>query len=85
MSAPGPRAGSSGRNGRCSNAPVAVLAASRASVPGSEPTPEAAPRRSGKGCGVLTRPSLLTTTAPVPSAGLGTGAAGSIRRDQYAW
>ncbi len=43
MSAPGPRAGSSGRWGSVSNEPVTVFAASRASVPGIEPTPVAVP------------------------------------------
>lgn len=44
MSAPGPRAGSSARNGKSSKDPVTVLAASRASPPGIEPTPVAAPK-----------------------------------------
>lgn len=44
MSAPGPRAGSSARNGKSSKDPVAVLAASRASPPGREPTPVAGPK-----------------------------------------
>jgi hypothetical protein len=43
MSAPGPRAGSSGRKGKSSKVPVTVLAASRASPPGMDPTPVAAP------------------------------------------
>ncbi|GAA2717458.1 hypothetical protein GCM10010315_30790 [Streptomyces luteosporeus] len=43
MSAPGPRAGSSGRWGSASSDPVTVFAASRASSPGIEPTPVAAP------------------------------------------
>src|SRR3954447_8817598 len=43
MSAPGPRAGNSARNGKSSKLPVTVLAASRASPPGMEPTPVAAP------------------------------------------
>lgn len=41
MSAPGPRAGSSARYGNSSKDPVTVLAASRASPPGREPTPVA--------------------------------------------
>ncbi|GFE21914.1 hypothetical protein Sliba_23670 [Streptomyces nigrescens] len=43
MSAPGPRAGSSGRYGKVSSDPVTVLAASRASPPGIDPIPVAAP------------------------------------------
>ncbi len=45
MSAPGPRAGSSGRWGKSSKLPVTVFAASRASVPGREPMPVAGPKR----------------------------------------
>ncbi len=44
MSAPGPRAGSSARNGKSSKEPVTVLAASRASPPGRDPTPVAGPQ-----------------------------------------
>ena len=43
MSAPGPRAGSSGRWGKVSTDPVTVFAASRASPPGIDPMPVAAP------------------------------------------
>lgn len=43
MSAPGPRAGSSARKGKSSKEPVTVLAASRASPPGMDPTPVAGP------------------------------------------
>ncbi len=71
MSAPGPRAGSSGRNGRCSSAPVEVLAASRASVPGSDPTPVAAPTRSGKDSGLLTAEAYGVGNADGPGTGRG--------------
>ncbi len=42
-SAPGPRAGSSGRYGRSVSSPSTVATASTMSVPGSDPTPVAEP------------------------------------------
>src|SRR3954469_9776873 len=47
MSAPGPRAGSSGRCGRSGSSPKTMRWASVTSVPGSEPIPVAAPAGHG--------------------------------------
>ena len=59
MSAPTPRAGSSGRCGSSGSSPTTVAAASPTSVPGSEPTPVAAPegQRTGSGSGASGRSS----------------------------
>ncbi|EGJ74564.1 putative short chain dehydrogenase [Streptomyces sp. Tu6071] len=57
MSAPGPRAGSSARYGKSSKEPVAARAASRASVPGSEPI-AVAEGQVREGVGAVTRVSV---------------------------
>src|SRR5918995_4840835 len=69
MSAPTPRAGSSGRCGSSGSSPTTTAAASAGAAPGSEPTPVAAPaaQRSGRGAGVSGRSSAPGITSGPPA------------------
>ncbi len=62
MSAPGPRAGSSGRCGRSGSSPRTVLVASAGSVPGIDPTPVATPAN----CCSVTAATLAAAGLSVP-------------------
>ena len=66
-SAPGPRAGSSGRWGRSGSSPRTTRRASAISVPGSDPIPVAAPAGQGQ--------SVTTATYPQASVGYPTSPA----------
>src|SRR5204862_557122 len=80
MSAPGPRAGSSGRYGRSGSSPNVMRTASPMSVPGNDPIPVAAP--AGHGSSMVTgsdctgsRPAGRGRSGPAP-APLGSGGGG---------